>query len=148
MPDKVDHIEEFKIKWYVSLTDSIWNFVGESSNELFLTFNVQVNVAEMNKDLLYYTCTQAKGKSTYDEVFEAIWKPFKGRSMQASDFNPSYDGFLTYYKTDYVPPMGRYVYDKYPSNGECGDFTILLEDILGHQGFVCNRLVPTSKYDG
>ena len=64
-------------------------YVGQTQHELYVTYNRPLKSLYDN-DMLYETCVwlgceAAKGKSTEEEVFNAIWNKFQTMNVRTRD---------------------------------------------------------------
>ena len=79
----VYYFESFDIAWEVSLDGGqSWFAVGTSRNQLYVTLGSPPEGMKCYHTLVHIGCASAAGKTTANEVFNAIWAKFETRDVR------------------------------------------------------------------
>lgn len=79
----VAYFESFDIAWEVSLDGGQnWFAVGTSRNQLYVTLGAPPQGLKCYHTVVHTGCTSANGKTTANEVFDAIWAKFQTRDIR------------------------------------------------------------------
>ncbi|MCA9125143.1 MAG: hypothetical protein KDB11_33435, partial [Planctomycetales bacterium] len=134
LPDSVSFVDPLNLKWKVSVNDGrTWIDVGESDNQLYLTFADPIAGGNLYQTLVHIGSTQAAGvagAAPPRTVFDKIWSYFVPKDVRRVDgteityWGPgpmntgqnSIDGLLAY------------------ANGRCGCFAQFFVGVLEAQG--------------
>ena len=105
-----DYVAGLQFTWQMRVDeddDSIRDVSGSNTNPFYLTFDTPTGGTTLYHTVVHIGCDAAKGQSTEQTVFDAIWAKFVSKSIQAVKVQNgavSGRGTLTYYGQDPVDP--------------------------------------------
>ncbi len=155
--DKVNAFVEkggFKVDWFVSsgeinpnTGDRMWQFIGQSSNALFVTHhspithieaheNHQINPTELFLSTIGNSCKAAKGLTDEEDIVDAIYTLFQSKWMSQIGNTGGESGHILSYWTDLQLAEDCFsTFDLYASGvGQSFNFAELMTDMIRVQG--------------
>lgn len=104
--------------------------IGETRHPLYITFDTPIGNGPYNETCVWLGCTAARGKTTEESVFNAIWNKFQSMNITTRDGRP-----LCYYKdgaqTGSIFTTNDLLYN---GDGQCTAWSDLFFTTINSQG--------------
>ena len=104
--------------------------IGETRHPLYITLHPPIGNGPYNETCVWLGCTAARGKTTEESVFNAIWNKFQSMNVTTRDGR-----LLSYYKygdnAGYVTELNGLLIS---GNGQCASWADLFQKVIYAQG--------------
>ena len=83
--DKVSHYDKLDITWEYQLGGGLWQLLGTTSNDVYLTLNAVPTGDYVYHSVIYIGSHYGEGATTRDTLVDQVWNYFKTKGVKAVD---------------------------------------------------------------